>query len=54
VLVGIQVPPEDHIAFQTFLDKIGYAYCDESQNPAYRLFVDAAARRRGDASSMSQ
>jgi len=45
VLVGIQVPPEDHTAFQAFLDKIGYVYCDESRNPAYRLFVDAASRR---------
>ncbi len=44
-LVGIQVPPEDHEALQAFLDKVGYVYCDESQNPAYHLFVDAAARR---------
>lgn len=44
-LVGIQVPPEDHTAFQAFLDKVGYAYCDESQNPAYHLFVDAAGGR---------
>lgn len=43
-LVGIQVPPEDHMAFQAFLDKVGYVYCDESQNPAYHLFVDAASR----------
>lgn len=47
-LVGIQVPPEDHHAFQVFLDKVGYVYCDESDNPAYHLFVDAAARLRGD------
>jgi threonine dehydratase len=46
VLVGIQVPPEDHLAFQTFLDKIGYAYSDESQNPAYHLFVNATSRLR--------
>ncbi|MBI3952112.1 MAG: threonine ammonia-lyase, biosynthetic [Acidobacteria bacterium] len=39
VLVGIQVPPQDKAAFQGFLNKLGYAYCEESQNPAYRLFL---------------
>ena len=42
VLVGIQVPPTEHLAFQDFLATVGYAYCDESQNPAYHLFVNAA------------
>ncbi len=42
VLVGMQVPPEDHAAFKTFLTEIGYV-CDESQNPAYHLFVNASA-----------
>ena len=40
VLVGIQVPPKDKPAFQVFLDKLGYAYWDESKNPAYKLFLD--------------
>jgi threonine dehydratase len=39
VLVGIQVPPEDHPAFQEFLEKLGYTYCEETYNPAYRLFL---------------
>ena len=39
VLVGIQVPPQDKPAFQVFLDKLGYAYWDESKNPAYKLFL---------------
>jgi threonine dehydratase len=39
VLVGIQVPPQDKPAFQIFLDKLGYAYWDESKNPAYKLFL---------------
>ena len=39
VLVGMQVPPKDKKQFQAFLDKIGYPYCDESRNPAYRLFL---------------
>ncbi len=39
VLVGMQVPPGDKKQFQAFLDKVGYPYCDESRNPAYRLFL---------------
>ena len=39
VLVGMQVPPRDKKHFQAFLDKVGYPYCDESGNPAYRLFL---------------
>ncbi len=39
VLVGIQVPPQDKAAFKAFLDKLGYAYWDESDNPAYTLFL---------------
>jgi threonine dehydratase len=39
VLVGMQVPPQDKRQFQAFLDKVGYPYCDETRNPAYRLFL---------------
>ena len=39
VLVGMQVPPQDKAAFEVFLEKLGYAYWDESANPAYRLFL---------------
>ena len=39
VLVGIQVPQQEHAAFKEFLDKLGYLYWDESQNPAYKLFL---------------
>jgi len=39
VLVGMQVPPEDKTAFEQFLQQLGYPYWDESQNPAYRLFL---------------
>lgn len=39
VLVGMQVPPEDKAAFESFLTQLGYPYWDESQNPAYRLFL---------------
>jgi threonine dehydratase len=39
VLVGIQVPAEDKVAFKGFLDELGYRYWDESKNPAYKLFL---------------
>ena len=39
VLVGMQVPPEDRVAFATFLEQLGYPYWDESSNPAYQLFL---------------
>lgn len=39
VLVGMQVPPKDMRAFQTFLDSLGYEYVDETRNPAYKLFL---------------
>ena len=39
VLAGIQVPPAEDAAFQTFLDGLGYRYSDEAGNPAYRLFL---------------
>ncbi|MGA2550979.1 MAG: threonine ammonia-lyase, biosynthetic [Burkholderiaceae bacterium] len=40
ILVGLQVPPHDKKAFQRFLQTLGYAYADESENPAYRLFLN--------------
>lgn len=39
VLVGVQVPPADHDEFERFLATIGYRYWDETNNPAYRLFL---------------
>ncbi len=39
VLVGMQVPPEDSVAFNKFLENLGYPYWDETQNPAYKLFL---------------
>ncbi|HEY0231597.1 MAG TPA: threonine ammonia-lyase, biosynthetic [Dokdonella sp.] len=41
ILVGIQVPDADHGAFATFLARLGYAWRDESDNPAYRLLLRA-------------
>jgi len=39
VLVGMQVPPSDRVSFKIFLDQLGYPYWDESDNPAYKLFL---------------
>jgi threonine dehydratase len=39
VLVGMQVPHRDKKALKAFLDRLGYRYWDESDNPAYRLFL---------------
>ncbi|GAA5236700.1 threonine ammonia-lyase, biosynthetic [Verticiella sediminum] len=39
ILVGIQVPPADKKTFKEFLTNLGYRHWDESQNPAYRLFL---------------
>lgn len=40
VLVGIQVPSHDTRVFQEFLRQVGYPYSCESDNPAYRLFLE--------------
>ena len=39
VLVGMQVPPADATEFKKFLDNLGYPYWDETDNPAYKLFL---------------
>jgi threonine dehydratase len=39
ILVGIQVPPDDHALLQPFLDTLGHPYADESAHPAYRLLL---------------
>lgn len=39
VLIGLQVPHHDKQTFTEFLDTLGYPYFDESDNPAYKLFL---------------
>ena len=39
VLVGMQVPPNEQAEFNKFLQNLGYTYWDETQNPAYKLFL---------------
>jgi threonine dehydratase len=39
ILVGLQVPPEDHAAFDEFLTTLDLPHVEETANPAYRLFL---------------
>jgi threonine dehydratase len=39
VLVGLQVPPRDRAALRRFLADLGYRHWDETDNPAYQLFL---------------
>jgi len=39
VLVGMQVPPKEMPQFRRFLRDLGYPFWDESENPAYKLFL---------------
>jgi threonine dehydratase len=39
ILVGIQVPKADKKAFKDFLQTLAYPCVDETDNPAYRLFL---------------
>jgi threonine dehydratase len=39
ILMGLQVPKADARAFDKFLKELGYPYVEETQNPAYRLFL---------------
>jgi threonine dehydratase len=41
VLAGVQVPETDRAEFARHLAKLGYTYTDETENPAYRLFLRA-------------
>ncbi|KAF5386225.1 hypothetical protein D9615_002236 [Tricholomella constricta] len=39
VLAGIQVPPEDYAAFDAFLEKLNFAYVEETDNIAFKRFL---------------
>jgi threonine dehydratase len=39
VLVGMQVPPNELAEFAEFLQNLGYPYWNETDNPAYKLFL---------------
>ena len=40
VLVGLEVPSQTRAAFFEHIDAIGFPYWDETENPAYRQFLD--------------
>jgi len=39
ILAGIQVPPEEAQELESHLSKLGYAHWEESNNPAYAMFL---------------
>ena len=39
ILIGLQVPPKDRKALGNFLNKLGYTFVDETDNPAFKLFL---------------
>ncbi len=39
IAIGVQVPPGEMQKWQAFLETLGYVYWDETQNPAYKLFL---------------
>ena len=39
VLVGMQVPPNELTEFSDFLNNLGYPHWEETNNPAYKLFL---------------
>lgn len=39
VLVGMQIPDQENAILQKFLNDLGYMYCEETENPAYRIFL---------------
>ena len=43
IVVGVQVPPQEMDDWQDFLQGLGYQSVDETENPAYRLFLGELA-----------
>jgi threonine dehydratase len=41
ILVGLQVPTAEKRQLREFLDMLGYPHWDETDHPAYRLFLAA-------------
>ncbi|MDR7308204.1 threonine ammonia-lyase, biosynthetic [Rhodoferax saidenbachensis] len=39
ILVGLQVPAADNVAFAQFLETLNYPYVEETANPVYRMFL---------------
>ncbi len=41
ILVGLQVPTTDSVAFDKFLLTLGYPFVEETGNPVYRMFLQS-------------
>jgi len=39
ILIGMQIPNDEKEMFQTFIETLAYPCADETDNPAYRLFL---------------
>ncbi|MCW8893348.1 MAG: threonine ammonia-lyase, biosynthetic, partial [Deltaproteobacteria bacterium] len=39
VLIGIEIPDQSENKLKFFLDNLGYHYIEETDDPAYRLFL---------------
>ncbi len=39
ILIGVQVNEDDYLSFKRLIDTIGYVYFEETDNPAYKLFL---------------
>jgi threonine dehydratase len=42
IVLGMRVHPDEMSECQVFLDTLGYPYCNESENPAYKLFLGSS------------
>jgi threonine dehydratase len=39
VLAGVQIPPTESIDFDLHVRELQYVYAEETENPAYRMFL---------------
>ena len=39
IVVGVLVPDGEHSGWTRFLDELGYPCWEETENPAYKLFL---------------
>lgn len=54
VLIGLQMPKSERKAFRQTLDELGFVYQEETDNPAYQLFVGGRERFNSNRPSPSQ
>jgi threonine dehydratase len=39
VLAGVQIPPSESIEFDLHVKELKYVYAEETENPAYKMFL---------------